>query len=831
MSGWAAKSLFRNINGAIKARAGLTNLANAVQAGDAGTQTLKNLEGDFVTSTATWDTDRFSALVKNGASNVGDIPFQNTDSNYTVSTTAAGYVGFEIEDAFAEDGSTTKFQADISNHEFDNDTAGVGDETITIALTNKKPFNKLILDFNSTQKWVDYTIRGRITGGSFVELLAVIANNSSAPTHVWVNGISYDDYEIQVTKTQSSQFMVHEIGFIEAAQGTADVTTDIAIAGTAGDLDPSTLEVKNELGQSQTVLNVQYSTDDGSNYSTYQTHAQFIANDPINYTDGFKLRVQFSGDITVASVAISTLQSMFDMNANAIRLLSQSIVKWSADNTGVQVIADAAEPSPTPNAMTIYSDGQELKTKNALGNVQPLNPFEVVGNEIKAKSAYKLNTDTIVGDTGTNFNPNTQGDFVTSNAHWDTDHFDTLDPDGANNTSTTDHTPVMTSNTVDVSSSLFATVSSSGTYNGSSSEYSCFDSNESGTYFQTANVFSTDGTGSTSETDSTTKTGTAWLRIKYETAVVINKYDLYTSTGGVPVDWIIEGSNDNSAWTLLDTVVGNTTAESTRSSAYDFVNSVAYQYYRMTTTRTKTDPYWGLFDLRFIESAQAEVDITTNLVTGAAGVIQPNTIVVRDKDDGILLDANYDVSYKIDSNSYTSVMDADVFKALNNLSFTDSFDLRITFSGANTVKELSISSSQTVTKITQLGLEVITDGVQELLLNKDELKVSSQIYTPEVSLVPATNVSINAAMSNSFSMLMDQNVILDNPTNLKAGAKYLIRIVQDATGSRLLTFGTSFKFAGGTAPTLSTGANAIDVLEFYSDGTDLYLTKQSLNFS
>ena len=50
-----------------------------------------------------------------------------------------------------------------------------------------------------------------------------------------------------------------------------------------------------------------------------------------------------------------------------------------------------------------------------------------------------------------------------------------------------------------------------------------------------------------------------------------------------------------------------------------------------------------------------------------------------------------------------------------------------------------------------------------------------------------------------------------------------IKIKQDGTGSRTASFGTgdstAVKFAGG-APTLSTGANAIDVVTVFYDGTD-----------
>ena len=55
-----------------------------------------------------------------------------------------------------------------------------------------------------------------------------------------------------------------------------------------------------------------------------------------------------------------------------------------------------------------------------------------------------------------------------------------------------------------------------------------------------------------------------------------------------------------------------------------------------------------------------------------------------------------------------------------------------------------------------------------------------------------------------------------------ATATYVLIVKQDGTGSRTLSYGSEYKFPGGTAPTLSTGANDVDVLCFVSDGTNLY---------
>jgi hypothetical protein len=63
---------------------------------------------------------------------------------------------------------------------------------------------------------------------------------------------------------------------------------------------------------------------------------------------------------------------------------------------------------------------------------------------------------------------------------------------------------------------------------------------------------------------------------------------------------------------------------------------------------------------------------------------------------------------------------------------------------------------------------------------------------------------------------------LANPTNLKVGT-YILHILQDATGSRTITtWGSAYKFPGGVKPTLSTAANARDILSMVCDGTNLY---------
>ena len=101
-------------------------------------------------------------------------------------------------------------------------------------------------------------------------------------------------------------------------------------------------------------------------------------------------------------------------------------------------------------------------------------------------------------------------------------------------------------------------------------------------------------------------------------------------------------------------------------------------------------------------------------------------------------------------------------------------------------------------------------------------KFAGQVYTETSALDVA---ALDFTTGNVQTVTLTSNVSpLPNPTNIKDGATYILIIKQDGVGSRTMTFGTSYKWEGGTAPTLSTGANAVDILTFVSDGTNMYGT-------
>jgi len=88
-------------------------------------------------------------------------------------------------------------------------------------------------------------------------------------------------------------------------------------------------------------------------------------------------------------------------------------------------------------------------------------------------------------------------------------------------------------------------------------------------------------------------------------------------------------------------------------------------------------------------------------------------------------------------------------------------------------------------------------------------------------IVKLANVSWNLDTNQVTTLTLDGDLVLNNPTNQVDGSTYIIRPRQDGTGTRLLTYGSVYKFPGGTAPTLTTAASAKDIITCISDGTNM----------
>lgn len=118
-----------------------------------------------------------------------------------------------------------------------------------------------------------------------------------------------------------------------------------------------------------------------------------------------------------------------------------------------------------------------------------------------------------------------------------------------------------------------------------------------------------------------------------------------------------------------------------------------------------------------------------------------------------------------------------------------------------------VKSIYTGSDVTSLGEVANTDTIDGGVAGTITALTDGATVTPDFDL------------SNNFSVTLGGNRTLANPSNLTAGQSGVIVITQDGTGSRTLAYGSYWKFANGTAPSLTTTASAVDVLAYYVESS------------
>ena len=121
------------------------------------------------------------------------------------------------------------------------------------------------------------------------------------------------------------------------------------------------------------------------------------------------------------------------------------------------------------------------------------------------------------------------------------------------------------------------------------------------------------------------------------------------------------------------------------------------------------------------------------------------------------------------------------------------------FSGTlSTAAQANITSLGTLTGLTVSGSVSLTGGAAANI----------------TALSDGSTITIDMATACHHSVTLGGNRTFAAPSNQAVGQSGSIFITQDGTGSRTASFNSAFKFAGGTAPTLSTAASAVDRIDY-----------------
>jgi len=291
----------------------------------------------------------------------------------------------------------------------------------------------------------------------------------------------------------------------------------------------------------------------------------------------------------------------------------------------------------------------------------------------------------------------------------------------------------------------------------------------------------------------------------FEFVGVGTDYSNHPDFGGVPIEanQVVQ-LNGGKVWQSSTDHVGKFKAGDVL-----VVNQVAETVDLKATTVTGNLAVTGTVDGRDVAADGTKLDGIEAGATADQTAAEIRTLVESATDSNVFTDADHTKLNGIETGATADQTSAEIKTAYESNSDTNAFtDADHTkLDGIETgaeVGDADLDTTQTFTKAQRGSVGTLTDGA---------------------------TITADFAGNNNFTVTLGGNRTLANPSNLTAGQSGVIVINQDGTGNRTLSYGTYWKFAGGTDPTLSTGANDMDVLSYYVVSSTVIVASLGADFS
>jgi hypothetical protein len=672
---------WENVGGVLRPKSGFG--ANGTRVGtEVYNYTTDNAEGVFSNATGlSFVTDHYeeSDIDPDGVTNTGTVPFNaanyNNDGGGIYAVTAST-IGENANRAFNGVLDTNGW---LSSSEF---TAGEyngvdvsGGAWIAID-TGGKVINRFRLQCRAGFDATDYRLEGSADGSNWTSLTSLVGQNTSGTYsnyHGFSNATSYIHYRLVITKKNGadSRIGLQELQLIEADAPVfvGDRTIEATITAT----DPVTFSPANLQINLDTFdidnpgdFNIDYKVDAGSYTGVPITTAAFRTLSPSLF-----------GGATILTLKLFSLNAQ-DFDEVAISTVSAEVLLTNDGNVVTKV-----------NGIVQH----DLSLKADLSEVNTLDEWEDVSGVLRPKSGFGANG-TRIGTEVTEYTTNNAEGVFSNNTGiiFVTDHYEEgSDPDGANNTSTTDSIIDLTSNTSDSGN---VTISALAEY---SSASTAFDADTASSHWHSNGGFS-GGTGVT------------WIQAAFTSPKIINKYRVKghpSNATYLPKDWTIQGRIGVNSWVDLHTVVGDTTALGDHTPFLTFVNSVAYDDYRMRITATGGATAVAITNLEFIESIPADPKTIEATITATSAVtFAPATLLINLATFDIDTPGDFNIDYKIDAGAYTGVpITTAAFRALSPSLFAGATTLTLKLFSLNAqdFDEVFISTASAEVLLTNDG--------------------------------------------------------------------------------------------------------------------------------
>jgi len=149
---------------------------------------------------------------------------------------------------------------------------------------------------------------------------------------------------------------------------------------------------------------------------------------------------------------------------------------------------------------------------------------------------------------------------------------------------------------------------------------------------------------------------------------------------------------------------------------------------------------------------------------------------------------------------------------IQELAASDNLDLAS--SNLTNVANIDVAGLSTFSGAASLGVTTVSSVGVNTSQAQAKLYVDGNSASSVVTLTDGATITPDFSQGNNFSVVLGGNRTLANPTGITTGQTGVIYVIQDGTGSRTLGIGSHFHFSGGTAPTFTTTANAVDAIAF-----------------
>ncbi len=124
---------------------------------------------------------------------------------------------------------------------------------------------------------------------------------------------------------------------------------------------------------------------------------------------------------------------------------------------------------------------------------------------------------------------------------------------------------------------------------------------------------------------------------------------------------------------------------------------------------------------------------------------------------------------------------------------------------------VAITGSQTITGAKTFTSTVTITGAAAFT---SAVNVSGPVNVNTVTLTDAASIVPSFDAGNTFVVTLGGKRTLAAPTSANIGQSGSIRVIQDATGGRTLSYNSAYQFVSGSAPVMDTSAGAQSILVF-----------------